>query len=1349
MMSMIWSFWWRHKERFIMMMLGIFIISTGLSLLFSLSESNNGTVTDTLQKKWNVSYDIVVHPPGTSFTDEENGLFEPNFISGITGGISIDQFKKIQQMPEIEIAALLAVIGYSSVMVELSEVAAPTDFGVYRYTTQVTANNGVQDQTTNSWTSYMTNGLGVHPNEKIIGTVGTVTDMQGISLQQTATDYALLVGIDPEAEAKLVGLDEAIIPLKRSMSRYFMPTDKSAVEILDQPYFSSNQIVRMPVLMSSQLFADKTYTYRLEKLKLPYETEEEAKQTREKIKANGVEEYLNTIDVSSHQIYTFTSEDAIERVKNDLSGFVNGTPGLMIQQKATALSLESTESPFPDRWPWAYKLKTFSAHEMAFETYPEYYRPYEPLIGSQPDGNAERIVAFPDYIGMYDPSLLQVSKDIESHFPMETYRIPTAAYVMDDEGRPVNPQATIKPINNPLGFLTSPPTLLTTLEAAQFITGDKPISVIRVKVAGINEATEQSRAELERIAMNIRSETGLLADVTLGSSPQPVLIHVPESGTQTVLGWIEQQWIKLGAAVTLVTEVKLGFSGMIVLVLFVAAVYVLTTNLVSFHVRERQFAIMLSIGWRYSQIYRLLAIEALVLGSFVALITWFMTSAYAFFDTDLEITLANYLVLGLIGFVVYFLGSVAPMLLIRKISPMKAIRAGSIIAYTNRLKSVNSLFHLAFIHFNRKIKRNLLSVISMTVPSTLLSFLIFVTFHLKGVFYTSWIGQYAAAEIGSMHYLAVGICLLISILTAAEIAWQNVSESQPEISLYKAIGWRAKTIRKLFIWEGIIAGTFAGLLSVLLGLVFITAMYRKFPLQEIGYLLIVGIVPILSGLLGSWIPAGRAASLKALIGMTEIVSPLRRTELWMKTGLITFVIVSLFVVFAEIGQIMIKNPTEHSATLEEKSKQTVVKEPVPNKSQATYDLDLMMNDKGLFSVRAKISVTNISSQNWDKLVFYMIPNVFTDEDNSQTYRPSARFHMKDVSVNGRRMEYILDEDQMSILLQNKLQTNESTEVEITYDFTVPEDGIRYSRIGDRYYLAQWYPMLATYTGDWNKDPYTSVSESYNTDFSDFKLKYKLPEGFRVISSSDEDPELQVSEGQISVNNVRELMVVAAKELEYVSKRVHNVDIRLWGIESSREQMDEALDIAVNAFDFYYANIGEYPHNQLDVVLDVAASMEYPGIVTVGISNDLNAMRHSIAHEIAHQWFYGIVSNDPYSNGWLDEGITELSASLFLNDFSYSEQFYKMGGKKSNLPLSYYERKDIVSALYAQPVIKLKQLFDAYGGREKAIEFLKAYFSQFRYKQINTVAFMDFVKKYFSLSEEESFFDDWISFENSE
>ena len=62
--------------------------------------------------------------------------------------------------------------------------------------------------------------------------------------------------------------------------------------------------------------------------------------------------------------------------------------------------------------------------------------------------------------------------------------------------------------------------------------------------------------------------------------------------------------------------------------------------------------------------------------------------------------------------------------------------------------------------------------------------------------------------------------------------------------------------------------------------------------------------------------------------------------------------------------------------------------------------------------------------------------------------------------------------------------------------------------------------------------------------------------------------------------------------------------------------------------------------------------EYPGIVFLGSS--VMTDRETVAHETAHQWWYGMAGNNQMREPWLDEGISEFAAAYFFGTFhSYS------------------------------------------------------------------------------------------------
>ena len=75
--------------------------------------------------------------------------------------------------------------------------------------------------------------------------------------------------------------------------------------------------------------------------------------------------------------------------------------------------------------------------------------------------------------------------------------------------------------------------------------------------------------------------------------------------------------------------------------------------------------------------------------------------------------------------------------------------------------------------------------------------------------------------------------------------------------------------------------------------------------------------------------------------------------------------------------------------------------------------------------------------------------------------------------------------------------------------------------------------------------------------------------------------------------------------------------------------------------------------------------EYPGIVFLGSA--VMADRETVAHETAHQWWYGMAGNDQMLEPWLDEGISEFAAAYFFGGFQ-----------------TYSSSKPVNSSVYAFP-----------------------------------------------------------------
>ncbi|HET6551621.1 MAG TPA: hypothetical protein VFG79_24345 [Solirubrobacter sp.] len=110
------------------MLLGILVATTSFTVLTGTSDSQRLEVRGTVAKAFRGDYDILVRPRGsrTAF-ERRTGQVQPNFLSGIFGGISLADWHRIQRLPGVEVAAPIANLGYvlatANVPVDLSRAA--------------------------------------------------------------------------------------------------------------------------------------------------------------------------------------------------------------------------------------------------------------------------------------------------------------------------------------------------------------------------------------------------------------------------------------------------------------------------------------------------------------------------------------------------------------------------------------------------------------------------------------------------------------------------------------------------------------------------------------------------------------------------------------------------------------------------------------------------------------------------------------------------------------------------------------------------------------------------------------------------------------------------------------------------------------------------------------------------------------------------------------------------------------------------------------------------------------------------------------------------------------------------
>jgi hypothetical protein len=279
------------------------------------------------------------------------------------------------------------------------------------------------------------------------------------------------------------------------------------------------------------------------------------------------------------------------------------------------------------------------------------------------------------------------------------------------------------------------------------------------------------------------------------------------------------------------------------------------------------------------------------------------------------------------------------------------------------------------------------------------------------------------------------------------------------------------------------------------------------------------------------------------------------------------------------------------------------------------------------------------------------------------------------------------EDQTDILvsLPSVVQPGERIEIDVAFVSVLPSVFMRTGFEGSFHMVAQWFPKVARLepSGQWAHFPFERLSEFY-ADFGDYDVTIEVPASF-VVGATGE--------------RVEERTVGDRKSVRYVQRGVIDFAFAAWdGFEELARTTDdgvrlralypvgyhraaeEELEAVEHGLAYFGERFGPYPYSTLTVVhppeaAREAGGMEYPTLITTGGPwwmpwSGVHGLELVTAHELAHQWFYGIVATDEHRYPLLDEGLTTYA------DMSALEQRFGPGslvdalGWQVSLPAAY-------------------------------------------------------------------------------
>lgn len=317
--------------------------------------------------------------------------------------------------------------------------------------------------------------------------------------------------------------------------------------------------------------------------------------------------------------------------------------------------------------------------------------------------------------------------------------------------------------------------------------------------------------------------------------------------------------------------------------------------------------------------------------------------------------------------------------------------------------------------------------------------------------------------------------------------------------------------------------------------------------------------------------------------------------------------------------------------------------PAPS-ARTRYTLYALLDyDSRQMGVDEAIHYTNQTGVPLNELVMAVQPNL------------RDGFSIENIMLNGSLLTYDLSGQRLTVYLPQALEPGAQAVLAMRFRISIPVK-IKEHPYGydvDQVNLTDWYPFVVPYSNGWVLHDPSYLGEHLVYDAADFEVNIKTTRSGIVIAASGvEEPNGEWTRYRIS--GARTFAFSASDQFLVVDAMAGGAQIRSYYYPGYENEGAAILNAAVREIGLFEVKFGPFPYGSLSIVqADLNDGQEYDGLVFLATAfyNQYNdsARSNLIAigvHEIAHQWWFGLVGNDQAMEPWLDEALSVYSEALF-------------------------------------------------------------------------------------------------------
>ncbi len=454
-----------------------------------------------------------------------------------------------------------------------------------------------------------------------------------------------------------------------------------------------------------------------------------------------------------------------------------------------------------------------------------------------------------------------------------------------------------------------------------------------------------------------------------------------------------------------------------------------------------------------------------------------------------------------------------------------------------------------------------------------------------------------------------------------------------------------------------------------------------------------------------------------------------------------------------------------------------------------YKIDArFLEGKNLLEVQQKVLYENKYGEAFDTIYFHLYPNAFQDENKvpfpedemAEAYPKgfeAGYIKMGKVKVEGEDVGHTIegeDDTLLALPLKEPLKPGERVSISFQYQVKVPPCASRFGYGENTYNFGNWYPIATVYDeSGWNLEPYYAIGDPFYSEVGNYEVTLRLPEKYELATTgnilktnTEKDNQGQKEKiWKIKAQGVRDFAWVISDKFKVKSGKVDDTKIKVYYLDG--QAGTKALEVTKNSIEAFNQLFGKYPYKQFSVVSNdfYIGGMEYPNLIYIDqniFSGKYNiALEYIIAHETAHQWWYGMVGNNEIDEPWIDEALTEYSTMLYyrerygdktmmtmfnemiVNDYVRSKALAQDGKERIAKSVNEFQSNHEYSGMvYSKGAMMFYELEEKVG-RENFQKILQYYFKGNQFTNVTGKDIQDITQAVTGKDYQE-FFDQWLS-----